>query len=474
MEYQKQDIVQLTIEKALFEGKYLARLPEGEVVLLEGIAVPGETVEALLLKHRKNYWEGQVLKQVQDDTLSKADARVKATCPYFGRCGGCQYQHMNYEKQLEIKQGILAENLRQMGKMTDFELEPVIASPEIWRYRNKSELNFVDDDFNGAVLGQCEKGSWLKIVDMEDCHIFPEEFQKITKVFRDWRDHFSLSSFHRKKFVGFLRHLIMRRAYHTGEWMLIVVSSDDYPDFFKKDNIDESIKELFSYFIEKLKDEFNLKSVVWRLIKLRRGKGESYLDKNIWGDDFITEKLLDLEYRISPDAFFQNNTPQAENLIKTALDYLELEVNDKPILDLYCGVGTFTLALAKNFPDRKIYGLELVASAVEAAAANSNLNNLENIEFMVGDATKMVDDLRDKDFGAIVVDPPRAGLTVKVIEFLLEMAPPSIVYVSCSPVTLSRDLGLLKEKYDIEKIQGVDLFPQTYHLETVVKLKKKA
>ena len=469
MTYKKDDIIQLTIEKAIFQGKYLARLDDGEVVLLEGIAMPGEKVEVRLFKHKKNYWEGKILK-----VLEEGEGRVKAPCPYFGRCGGCQYQHMEYDKQLEIKQGILEENLRQMGKMEDFTLEPVIGSPEIWRYRNKSELNFVDDDYNGFCLGQCEKGSWLKIVDMEDCHIFPEEFQKITKVFRDWRGHFNLTSFHRKKFVGFLRNLIMRRAYHTNEWMLVVVTSDDYPDFFKKDNIEESIKELFSYFIEKLKDEFDLKSVVWRMIKLRRGKGERYEDSLIWGDNFITEKLLDIEYRISPDAFFQNNTLQAENLVKTALDYLEIEENKKPILDLYCGVGTFTLALARNFPERKIYGLELVESAVEAAAENAKLNKIENIEFLVGDATKMVDQLRDKDFGAIVVDPPRSGLTVKVIEFLMDMAPETIVYVSCSPVTLSRDLGLLKKDYEIEKIQAVDLFPQTYHLETVVKLKRRS
>ena len=470
MNYKKQDIVELVIEKAIFQGKYLARLDDGEVVLLEGIAVPGEKVEVRLFKHKKNYWEGRIVK-----VLEEIEGRVKPKCEYFGKCGGGQYQHINYDMQIEIKQGILKENLIQMGKLTDddFKLEPVIKSPEIWRYRNKSELNFVDDDYNGFCLGQCEKGSWLKIIDLEDCTIFPEEFKKITKILREWREHFDLSSFHRKKFVGFLRNLIMRRSYHTGEWMLIVVTSDDWPEFFDRSDIEGSIKNMFNHFIEDLKDEFNLKSVVWRMIKLRRKKGERYEDSVVWGEAFITEKLLDIEYRISPDAFFQNNTLQAENLVKTTLSYLEIEDDDRPILDLYCGVGTFTLALAKQYPKRTIYGLEWVETAVEAAAENAKLNNIENIDFLVGDASKMVSELKDKNFGAIVVDPPRSGLTVKVIDFLLEMEAESLIYVSCSPVTLSRDLSLLTQKYDIEKIQGIDLFPQTYHLETVVKLRIK-
>lgn len=469
MKYKKKDIVQLKIEKPLFKGKYLSRLDSGEVVILDGIAVPNEKVEVQLLKHRKDYWEGKILKPVQDS----GENRVEARCQYFGRCGGCQYQHVSYEKQLEMKASILEDNLNRMAKLNEVEVREIIPSPEIWRYRNKSELNFIDDDYNGFCLGQCEKGSWLKIVDMEDCLIFPEEFKIITKIFREWRNAFNLTSFHRKKFVGFLRHLVMRRSYHTDEWMLVVVTSDDWPEFFSVQDIDESIQKLFNFFIIKLKDEINLKSVVWRMIKLRRKKGETYEDKVVWGQAYIEENLLDLTYRITSDAFFQNNTLQAENLVKTVIDNLDLKDENKAILDLYCGVGTFTLPLAKHFPNNKIYGLEWVKSAVNAASANAELNDLSNIDFIVGDATKMVDDLQSKDFGAIVVDPPRAGLTNKVREFLKEMSVPELIYVSCNPVTLSRDLGDLKSHYEIEFIQPIDLFPQTYHLETVVKLKAK-
>ncbi|HOX96853.1 MAG TPA: 23S rRNA (uracil(1939)-C(5))-methyltransferase RlmD [bacterium] len=451
------------IEKAIFEGRYLSHLPNGQVLLLEGFAQPGEIVKVGIYKKKKDYCEGRIL-----EVETAVEGRITPPCPYFGRCGGCQYQHLEYERQLTLKTAILAENLRQGAKIQAWPGLNVVGAPEIWRYRNKIELNFVDDDF-GFALGQCYKGSFYKIVDLDDCLLFPEPVAAIIKAAKEWRQKYALSCFDRHHFVGFLRHLVIRHAHHTNQWMIIIVTSDDYPENYP-DNT--SLQKLFKDFLNFLPKDLSVTSFYHRLIRLQRRKRESYTDTLLAGKAHIIEKLLDLDYQISSDAFFQNNTVQAERLIEELLGHCG-QLDQRPILDLYCGVGTFTLPLARLNPQRKIHGLELVASAVAAAQANARLNNLDNLEFLVGDASKMVKQLRDHDFGAIVVDPPRSGLDPVVVAFLLEMKTPHIFYISCNPVTLSRDLALLSPLYEAKVIKGFDLFPQTYHLESFVRLDLK-
>jgi 23S rRNA (uracil1939-C5)-methyltransferase len=452
--------VTVKIEKAIFEGRYLSRLPNGQVLLLEGFSQPGEIVKAAIYKKKRDYCEGKIL-----EVETSVEGRVTPPCPHFGQCGGCQYQHLEYERQLAIKTSILSENLRKGAKITDWPDLSVSAAPEVWRYRNKMELNFVDDDF-GFALGQCYKGSFLRIVDLDDCLIFPEPVAKIIKAAKAWRHKYLLTCFDRRKFVGFLRHLTIRHAHHTNQWMIILVTSDDYPDNYT-DSV--SLQKLFMDFLSFLPKDFVVQSFYHRLIKLYRRRGENFTDTLLKGTPYITEKLLDLDYQISADAFFQNNTVQAESLVKELLSHCQ-NLDERPILDLYCGVGTFTLPLAKLDDKRTIYGLEIVPSAVEAAKENAHLNNLHNLEFLVGDASRLVNTLKDKNFSAIVVDPPRSGLEGRVISFLLEMKTPHIFYISCNPTTLSRDLALLSASYEVKVIKGFDLFPQTYHLESFVRL----
>lgn len=448
------------IEKAIFEGRYLSHLPNGQVLLLEGFGQPGETVKVHIYKKKKGYSEGTII-----DVEQSMPGRQTPPCPYFGQCGGCQYQHLEYERQLAIKTEILRENLWQGAKITKWPDLTVQAAPEAWRYRNKIELNFVNDDF-GFALGQCYKGSFLRIVDLDDCLIFPEPLADIIKAAKAWRHKYFLSCFDRRKFVGFLRSLVVRRAYHTNQWMIIIITSDDYPENCM-DSV--SLQKLFMDFLSFLPKDFVVQSFYHRLIKLYRRRGETFTDTLIKGKPYIIEKLLDLDYQISADAFFQNNTVQAENLVTELLSHCK-NLDNRPILDLYCGVGTFTLPLARLNPERKIYGLEIVPSAVAAAEDNARLNNLHNLEFLVGDASKMVKQLQDKNFSGIVVDPPRSGLPLSVIDFLLKMKTPQIFYISCNPVTLSRDLALLSSLYEVKVIKGFDLFPQTYHLESFVRL----
>jgi len=453
--------VVIKIEKAIFEGRYLSHLPSGEVLILDGFAQPGETVKVEIRKKKKGYSEGMIM-----DVIEAQPGRQDAPCPYFGQCGGCQYQHLEYDRQLALKTEILRENLWQGAKLKDWPGLNVVGATESWRYRNKMELNFVDDDF-GFALGQCYRGSFQRIVDLEDCLLFPDGIAQIIKAAKAWRHKYSLTCFDRYRFVGFLRHLVIRRAYHTDQWMIVMTTSDDYS---ASDDI--GIQKVLMDFLTFLPKNFKLTSYYHRMVRLQRRRGESYTDTLLKGNPYITEKLLDLDYQISADAFFQNNTIQAENLITELLSHCR-NLDQRPILDLYCGVGTFTLPLAKLDAQRTIYGLEIVPSAVAAAQSNAKLNNLNNIEFLVGDASRLVNTLKDKNFSAIVVDPPRAGLDPKVIAFLLAMKTQNIFYISCNPTTLSRDLALLSPLYEAKVIKGFDLFPQTYHLESFVKLDLK-
>lgn len=457
----------VTIEKLVFEGKALARVDEHEmpneitrgkrrVIFVVGDCLPGERVRIQVIKKKKDYLEAEVLER-----LSNSPDRVEAPCPYFGVCGGCFLQNLPYEKQLEVKRDYLQEVFDKILRDQAPQLPAIEGSPEQWRYRHKILLNFYVGDNGELQLGYYKKGATFRVIDIDDCLLYDEHLGEILQIVRAWACDHSLSAFHNRQLKGFLRNITIRHSHIYDEWMLGVVTSDE--------QFDESI---WQDLIDRLIPAINLKSLYWRMVRVKRAKGESYHDTHIWGSEFIREQVAGIEYQVRFEDFFQNNVKQATKMVQYALDAIEPQ-KDSKILDLYCGVGTFTLPLAKKF-DVPVFGVEVVQSAIDSAEQNAQKNSITGIGFLCKDVGKIIDDVLQKDnYDIVVVDPPRAGLGAIVVQGLLTAEPEQLIYVSCNPATMARDLMGLGLKYDIVNIQPFDLFPQTYHVECIAVLSKK-
>ncbi len=447
---------------------------EDETVVVKNV-IPGQKVSFMVSKKRKSKAEGRLL-----EVLEQAPYEQESRCPHFAVCGGCTYQNIPYEKQLEIKKAQVRKLLKpafekQMlldGVQADTELyinrifEGIKASPIQSEYRNKMEFSFGDEHKDGPLaLGMHKRGSFYDIVSVVNCRIVDEDYRKVLACVLDYFTEKNSSYFHKIRHEGYLRHLLVRKAQKTGEMLIALVTSTQ-----ETQDLAPLVTRLLELTLE------------GRIAGVLHTKNDSLADVVqsdetvvLYGQDYFYEELLGLRFKISQFSFFQTNTLGAEVLYETARDFLgdisgEGKQN-KTVFDLYSGTGTIAQLLAPVA--RKVIGVELVEEAVLAARQNANLNGLDNCEFIAGDVLKVIDDIEEKpDF--IVLDPPRDGIHPKALKKIIEYQVDRIVYISCKPTSLARDLeALLDGGYRMERVAAVDQFPQTHHVETVVMLSHK-
>lgn len=450
------------VEAHAGEGKCLARI-EGKVIFISDV-VPGDVVDIRVNRSKKDWAEAQPVFFHQ-----YAADRVSPFCAHFGICGGCQWQMLPYEKQLEYKQQQVADALQRIGKIPLPPVLPIIGAPEQRFYRNKIEYTFSNKKFLTSgeladpeisayanVAGFHAKGYFDKIVDIGTCHLQREPSNTIRLVVKAFAIANNIPFYDFRKHEGQLR-IVQLRICRTGEVMVNVVFAYESPEAFQL--LDHLLKEVPSIttLLYTVNPKFN-DSLVGLEPQVYHGKG------------YAIESLEDFQFKIGPISFFQTNTAQAERLYQITREYASL-TGEECVYDLYCGTGSIGIFLSRRA--RKVIGVDNVAPAIEDARENAQLNRLDNCTFFAGDVV----DVCTEDFFAlhgrpdvVVTDPPRAGMHEKLIRMLLQTEAPRVVYVSCNPATQARDVQLLAEKYSVERIQPVDMFPHTLHIENVMLL----
>jgi 23S rRNA (uracil1939-C5)-methyltransferase len=447
------------------EGKGVGKT--NDFVLFVEKAVPGDIADVQIYRKKKNFGEGKIIQLKQ-----ASEYRTEAFCEHFGTCGGCKWQHMTYEAQLQFKQKTVAGALSHLAKVDVSNMRTIVPSPEDKYYRNKLEYTFsnkrwlndgenrTDAPINMDALGFHIPGRFDKILDIHHCYLQADPSNDIRNRIRDSAKQQGISFYDLKAHAGALRNLIIRTS-STGELMVIVVFA--YAG-------EEEINALMG-FIDK---EFP--QITSLLYIVNQKKNDTIFDQEIlvWrGPEYIHEEMEGIRFRIGPKSFYQTNSVQAYKLYQITREFAGFKGHER-VYDLYTGAGTIANFVAGKV--REVVGVEYVPSAIEDAKINSAINNIANTKFYAGD----MKDVLNADFVAghgkpdvIITDPPRAGMHPDVLNRLLEIEAQKIVYVSCNPATQARDLLVLKEKYDIEKIQPVDMFPHTQHVENVVLLRLK-
>lgn len=444
--------------------------PEGtektreKVIVKNGI--PGQKVRVVITKRRKGKSEGTILEVLSPSPLETA----KDPCCHFGTCGGCLYQTIPYEEQLNIKEGQVKSLLDAVVEDGSYEFQGIKASPIVQGYRNKMEFSFGDEYKDGPLcLGMHKRGSFYDVVNADGCKIVHDDFSQILTATREFFKERGVPFYRKLAHQGYLRHLLVRRAVKTGEILVDLVTTT------QKEALPEGIDE--EELLNGWKDGILALPLEGSLAGILHTKNDSLADvvQNdgtdvLYGKEYFYEELLGLKFRISPFSFFQTNSLGAEVLYDTARSYIG-EMKDKVVFDLYSGTGTIAQIAAPVA--KKVVGVEIVEEAVEAARENARENGLDNCEFIAGDVLKVIDEIKDKP-DLIILDPPRDGIHPKALGKIIDFAVDRIVYVSCKPTSLVRDLIVLQERgYRVEKICCVDMFPATANIETVCLLSRK-
>lgn len=458
---------QIDVIDAGAKGKAIAKAPDGRVIFLSN-AVPGDVVDVRTHKKRKSYFEGNA---IHFHKLS--EKRTSPVCEHFGVCGGCKWQHMAYEHQLTYKQREVENNLTRIGGVELPEVRSILGSEKEYFYRNKMEFSFSDsrwltqDEINSdekvtdkAALGFHIPGMWDKILNITKCHLQEDPSNKIRNTIKSFALENKLSFFNPRQQKGLLRTLMIRTT-SLGEVMVLVQFFEDEPEQ----------RELLLGF---LKSEFP--RITSLLYVINEKQNDTIYDQEVIcyaGRAYIIEEMEGLKFKINAKSFYQTNSEQAYELYKVTRDFADLNGNEL-VYDLYTGTGTIAQFVAKNA--KKVVGIESVPEAISDAKANAKNNGISNVDFFVGDMKSVFTDAFITENGqpdVIITDPPRDGMHKKVVEQLLNVGPKKIVYVSCNSATQARDLALLNEKYKVVKVQPVDMFPQTHHVENVVLLQKR-
>lgn len=450
------------------KGKAIAKAPDGKVVFIDN-AVPGDVADIQTTRRKKAYYEGTAT-----HFHEYSDKRTEPVCQHFGTCGGCKWQNMDYKYQLFYKQKEVENNLIRLGKIELPEITPIAGSEDIYFYRNKMEYSFSNsrwlthDEINSGediedrnALGFHIPGMWDKILNIQKCHLQADPSNAIRNEVRDFATENNLSFFNARKQEGLLRTLMIRTS-STGELMVLV-------QFFYEAKAEREL--LMNFIAERFPEITSLQYVV-------NTKGnDTIYDQEVvcyHGRDHIFEEMEGLRFKINAKSFYQTNSEQAYELYKITRDFAQLSSEDL-VYDLYTGTGTIAQFVAKKV--KKVVGVESVPEAIEDAKANAALNNIDNTEFFAGDMRKVfTQDFIDANGhpDVIITDPPRNGMHKDVVAQIIAILPKRIVYVSCNSATQARDLALLDEHYKVTKIQAVDMFPQTHHVENVVCLEKRS
>ena len=448
------------------EGNALARVDN--LVVFVPMLIPGDVVDIKVIKKRKKYLEGRVVKFHE-----YSPDRIEPRCIHFGICGGCKWQHLPYKLQLQYKEKQVRDNLTRIGKTDLPDIRPIIGSSEIYLYRNKLEYTFSDKRWltkeevvsdkkfeKEDALGFHIPGLFDKVLDIEECHLQPEPSNSIRNAVRQYAHKNDLQFFDLREQKGFLRNIVIRNSLE-GKVMVIVVFF--YDDVEKRNGL-----------LDFLASEFPQITSLMFVINSKRN--DSLNDQNpilYKGDDHLVEEMEGLRFRIGPKSFYQTNTRQALELYRVAKDFAGLS-GKEIVYDLYTGTGTIANYLAA-YAD-KVVGIEYVAEAVQDAKINSEINGIRNSYFFAGDMKDVLSESFFKTHGkpdVIITDPPRAGMHEEVVKIIASAASEKIVYISCNPSTQSRDIQLLSDSYYIAAVQPVDMFPHTHHVENVVLLKRR-
>lgn len=453
MKMKKKDIIEGKILRTEFPNKGTF-LYEDQKVAVKGV-IEGQVVKGQVTKKRKSGCVMRLMEVMEKSYLED----TSPVCPHFGICGGCFYQTVSYENQLKIKEGQVRDLLREY--VADEIWEGIKSSPKTWEYRNKMEFSFGDEVKDGPLaLGMHKKNTFHDIVNITDCKIVDNDYNNIVKCVLNAAQKMNLPFYQKMRHEGFWRHLVIRRAECSGDLLVNLVTTSQ-AEVDLQPIVDEilnlKLKGQVVGFLHTIND--SLADVV---------QADSM--EILYGQDYFYEEILGLKFKISPFSFFQTNSLGAEVLYETARDFVG-ETKDKVIFDLYSGTGTIAQMLAPVA--KKVVGVEIVEEAVEAAKENAALNGLENCEFIAGDVLKVVDELEDKpDF--IVLDPPRDGIHPKAIQKIIDFDVKEMVYISCKPTSLARDLEVFKEAgYQVKRAGCVDMFPSTGHVESVVSIQRK-
>jgi 23S rRNA (uracil1939-C5)-methyltransferase len=460
----KGEELEVYIEKFADRGKSVARV-DGYVVLVDG-GVPGDTVRVRLTKSKKRFAEARLLSIVSESTL-----RTSPRCAYFGTCGGCKWQHVDYAAQLEAKRASVQESFTHLGGFRDFEVLPTIGSGEVYFYRNKMEFSFSaerwlttqeiesGEDFDREfALGLHIPGHFSRVLDIRECHLQSPAAVEVLNEVRDFVKARSWKPWDIRKHEGFLRHLVIREGKRTGETMINLVTNGY--DEARMEEIGGHLMARFPW-ITTFVNTVNTGLA-------QTAFGEEI--RTIRGPGVINDMIGDLTFEIAPNAFFQTNTAQAEHLFAVAREMAGLQKDDI-VYDLYCGAGAISLFVAGAV--RQVVGVELIEEAVTNARRNAEVNGVENCTFIAGDLMRLFTPEFVREHGSpdvLIVDPPRGGMHPRVVEQIARLSPRRLVYVSCNPQTQARDLAMLKEFYRLHVVQPVDMFPHTHHIESVAML----
>ena len=478
----KGQIVEGIVEKVNFPNKGIVRIEETDEstqdvsvvrAAVKGV-LPGQKVRIRIKKARKEKCQGMFLEVLQH---SEKETAVP-DCPHFGTCGGCNYQTLPYEEQLALKKEQVLDLIRPVcAGISDFQYDGIYGSPSPWEYRNKMEFSFGDEIKDGPLtLGLHKKGSFHDIIHAGGCRIVHPDFSRILDCVRDYCAQAGIPHYKKTSHEGVLRHLLVRRSASAGDILVAIVTSS-------QQDLTEQLQEL-SLRLQQLPLEGRLSGFLHITNDSLADIVQSDATEILYGQDWFMEEILGLKFRITPFSFFQTNTKGAEVLYQCARDYIlypdgkpaageqkeALDLKDKVVFDLYSGTGTIAQIIAPVA--RKVIGVEIVEEAVEAAKENAALNGLTNCEFIAGDVLKVIDEIEEKpDY--IILDPPRDGIHPKALRKIIDYGVDRIVYISCKPTSLARDLEMLQAcGYRVERMSNVDLFAQTVHVETVCLLSK--
>ena len=466
MGFNKNDTVRLIITDIGTNGEGIGRV-DGYTLFIKD-AIIGDEVEAKIIKAKKNYGYARLM-----NIITPSKDRIEPVCPVARQCGGCQIQEMDYQAQLRFKQELVKNNIERIGHISDYQMMPVIGMDEPFHYRNKAQYP-VGMDKDGNIVMGFFAGRTHHIIDNTDCALGAKINSRILGIIKEYMQDNKIKPYDEDKHAGTVRHILIRNGYHTDQIMVCLVINA------------ESIKNSDDL-VKRLKDIDGMTSI---MININRNKTNVILGdtcKTLWGKSYIEDYICDIRYQISPLSFYQVNPKQTEKLYSKALEYAGLTGNET-VWDLYCGIGTISLFMAAKA--RKVYGVEIVPQAIEDAKNNARLNNIDNTEFFVGKAEEIVpafyEELSRKAANGdeeakrgihpdvVVVDPPRKGCEETLLETVVKMSPKRMVYVSCDSATLARDLKFMEEHgYKVEKVQAVDQFGNTVHVETVVLLSHK-
>lgn len=463
----KGQVLEGIVERVVFPNKGIVSVEGEEQKVIVKNAIEGQKIRFSINKKRKGKAEGRLL-----EVIERSPLQTEEECAYFGKCGGCMYQGVPYQEQLKIKEtqvkNLLAPVLLNAGYELDEIFEGVKESPRSLAYRNKMEFSFGDEVKDGPLsLGMHKRGSFHDIVTVDGCRIVDEDYSKILRGVLDFFTEHQVPFYHKMSHVGYLRHLLVRKAVKTGEILIdLVTTTQPIEGADTKELLSEMAATICALELEG--------TVVGILHTENDSVADAVINEHtelLYGQDHFEEELLGLQFSISPFSFFQTNSLGAEVLYETAREYVADAGNGKIVYDLYSGTGTIAQILAPVA--KEVIGVEIIEEAVEAAKENAKRNRLGNCEFLAGDVLKVLDDIEQKpDF--IVLDPPRDGIHPKALEKIISYGVEKMVYISCKPTSLARDLEvLLARGYEAKRICCVDMFPQTTGIETVCLLSNR-